>query len=172
MGLHHRLIRQFRYVIKTASLLHAALVRVRSVDRELVFEGLNEPDNRAMPVAKRDGPDAHRSPRTRLVVDRADQLDRPRVAQSCGQGAMLYAHLATDVIAVQQNVPCAGMAEHVNARVAGELFRTFTPKYNLAPQIEHAHPDLQFIEDVAINLWIGEVRHDYSLVHRLGHCRT
>jgi hypothetical protein len=60
---------------------------------------------------------------------------------------------------MQENIFRAGMAEDIDARIAGYLLRSVAPENNFLVQIKHADADLQAVEDVAVNLRILKVRH-------------
>ena len=51
------------------------------------------------------------------------------------------------------------MTEHIDARIACELFRTVAPEDDFLLQIEHAYADLQLVEDVAVHFGILKSRH-------------
>jgi hypothetical protein len=68
-------------------------------------------------------------------------------------------HFTTVEIAVEKNIFRAGVAEDVDARKAGYFFRAVTPKDYFLLQIKDADPDLQAVEDVAVNFGILKGRH-------------
>ena len=92
-------------------------------------------------------------------MNKARAFHWPGVVKRDGQGAFSDAHVATVVVAMQKNIFCAGVAEHVDPRIARDFFRAVAPEHNFFLQVKHAHADLQPIEDVAIRLGISKGWH-------------
>ena len=61
---------------------------------------------------------------------------------------------------MQKNVVRAGMAEDIDARIAGDLFGAVAPEDNFFLQVDYAHADLQAVEDGAVGLGILKSWHD------------
>jgi hypothetical protein len=59
------------------------------------------------------------------------------------------------------------VAEDIDARKACYFFRAVTPEDYFLLQIKYAHPDLQAVEDVAVNLRILKGRHGAQRVWAL-----
>jgi hypothetical protein len=57
---------------------------------------------------------------------------------------------------VQKNVLGAGVPQHIDARIPGDVFCAVAPERNLFLQINYADTDLQPVEDVAVDLGIFE----------------
>jgi len=93
------------------------------------------------------------------VVNRAGGLYRRGIVQGGCHGAFSGAGFATIVVAVQENIFGAGVPEDIDAGIARYLLRAVAPEDDFLVQIEHAHADLQAIEDVAVNLGILKSRH-------------
>jgi hypothetical protein len=68
------------------------------------------------------------------------------------------------VIAVQKNVFSARMAEDIDSRIASYFFRAVVPEDDFLLQIEHTDPDLQAIEDVAVDRGILKGRHGAAAI--------
>src|SRR5258706_16322567 len=79
--------------------------------------------------------------------------------QSGSDGTFLVAHFTTDLIAVQKNVAGTRMAQHIDSGIAGDLFSAIAPENNFVLKIEHAHADLQAVEDIAVGLGISKGWH-------------
>ncbi|MGA9510311.1 MAG: hypothetical protein WBV55_16960, partial [Candidatus Sulfotelmatobacter sp.] len=60
---------------------------------------------------------------------------------------------------MEKNIFRAGVAEDIDAGKAGYFFRTVTPEDYFLLQIKYADPDLQAVEDVAVNFRILKGRH-------------
>jgi hypothetical protein len=60
---------------------------------------------------------------------------------------------------MEKNIFRTGMAEDINAGKAGYFFRAVTPEDYFLLQIKNADPDLQAVEDVAVNFRILKRRH-------------
>ena len=60
---------------------------------------------------------------------------------------------------MEKNIFRAGVAEDIDAGKAGYFFRAVTPEDYFLLQIKYAHPDLQAVEDVAVNFRILKGRH-------------
>ena len=65
------------------------------------------------------------------------------------------------LVAMQKNVVGAGVAEDIDAGVAGDLFGAVAPEDNFFLQVEHAHADLQAVEDVAVSIGIAKGWHSW-----------
>ncbi len=81
-----------------------------------------------MLVAQGDGPGVDLSPVTGFVVNEAHGLHRLGVVQSDGEGALVHAAFTTALIAVEKNVVHAGMAQHIDTGIAGDLFGAIAPE--------------------------------------------
>src|SRR5580658_10498230 len=81
------------------------------------------------------------------------------IMQGGSHGTFSGAGFATDLVAVQENIFGAGMAEDIDAGIAGDLFGTVAPEDDFLLQIEDDDADLQAIQDVAVDLGIFKVRH-------------
>jgi len=64
------------------------------------------------------------------------------------------------LVAVLQNTLGTEVAEYVDAFIPRNVRRAITPENNFLLQIEHAHADLQAVQDVAINVRILKGWHD------------
>ena len=93
------------------------------------------------------------------MVNQAHGFHRFGIVQRGSHGTFSGAGFATIVVAMQENIIRAGMAEDIDARIACYLFRAVAPEDNFLMQIKHADADLQAIEDVAVDLRIFKVRH-------------
>jgi hypothetical protein len=81
-------------------------------------------------------------------MNEAHGFDRLGTAESGRHGAFLGAHFTTDFVAMQKNTVGAGMAQDIDARIAGDRFRAIAPENNFSLQVEHAHADLQAVKDI------------------------
>ncbi|MGC2260283.1 MAG: hypothetical protein WA594_18375 [Candidatus Sulfotelmatobacter sp.] len=61
---------------------------------------------------------------------------------------------------MEKNIFSTGVAEDVDAGEAGYFFGAITPENYFFLQIKDADPDLQAVEDVAINFRIFKGRHE------------
>ena len=57
---------------------------------------------------------------------------------------------------MQKNILGAGVPQHIDARIPGDVFCAVAPERNLFLQINYADTDLQLVEDVAVDLGIFE----------------
>src|ERR1700678_1218576 len=93
------------------------------------------------------------------MVNEAHGFQRTGVAQGGRHGAFLGTHFTTDLVAVGKDVFGAVMSERIDATIAGDLLGPVAPKDNLFLQVEHAHADLEAIENVAASFGTLEGRH-------------
>src|ERR1700719_954498 len=89
-----------------------------------------------------------------LVMDRTQSLDWLGVMKCRGQGTSAAAQGAIFLIAMQKNIFRAGVPQHVNPGISGNLLGAVAPENNLSFQIKHTDTDLEAIEYVAVNLGI------------------
>ncbi|MGA8527821.1 MAG: hypothetical protein WA654_00410 [Candidatus Sulfotelmatobacter sp.] len=94
-----------------------------------------------------------------LVVNEGDRFHGFGVVQGGGDEALLVAHFTTVPVAMQKDVVSAGVAEDIDAGVTGDVFGAVAPEDNFFLQVEHAHADLQAIEDVAVGIGIAKGWH-------------
>ena len=130
-----------------------------STEGELAFKGLDDAYQRAVFVAQRDRPGVHLSAVARFVVNKSHGFGGLGVVQGDRDRALVGTHFTAGLVAMLQNVVGAGMSQHINPRVARQLFRAVTPKDNFFLEIEHADTYLQAIEYVAANVGIVEGWH-------------
>jgi hypothetical protein len=87
-------------------------------------------------------------------------MSRNKAADSSRMaGTGVVAHFATVLVAMQKDILSAGVAEDIDARVTGDVFGAVAPEDNLFLQVEHAHADLQAVEDVAVSIGIAKGWH-------------
>jgi len=55
---------------------------------------------------------------------------------------------------MQKDVLGAGVAEDIDAGITSDVFSAIAPEDDLLLQVEHAHADLQAVEDVAVSIGI------------------
>jgi hypothetical protein len=80
------------------------------------------------------------------------------VQRGC-HGTTSGAHFTTIEIAMEKDIFRAGVAEDIDAGKAGYFFGAVTPENYFFLQIKDADPDLQAVEDVAVNFRILKGRH-------------
>jgi hypothetical protein len=93
------------------------------------------------------------------VMNEAIAFHRPAIVQGGMDRTLLHAHFATDLVAMQQDAIDAGMAQHIDSRIAGDPLGAFAPKNDVPLHIQHADADLQMVENFAVNMGILECRH-------------
>src|SRR5208282_1891529 len=93
------------------------------------------------------------------MVNKAHGLDRLRIVQGDGERTLIGTHFTAALVTVLKNVVGAGVAEHIDARVARDLLRAVAPENNLALEIENTDANLQAVEDVTVNVGVLESCH-------------
>src|SRR4029077_15157442 len=127
----------------------AAVIGVGAGYGELAFESLDDADDGTLFIAQGDCPGVDGSAMSGLVVNEAHGFDRSGGVERGRHGAFPGAHFTADLVAMQKNVFRAGMAEDIDAGVAGDLFGAIAPEDDFFLQVDYAHPDLEAVEDVA-----------------------
>ena len=94
-----------------------------------------------------------------LVVNEGDRFHGFGVVQGVGDEALLVAHFTTVPVAMQKDVVGAGVAEDIDAGVTGDCSAPSLQKTIFCLQVEHAHADLESIEDVAVGIGIAKGWH-------------
>ena len=164
MRLGHGVVGQFGCVIERAAFLEGAIIGAGALYGELAFEGLDDGDDGAMLVAQGNSAGVNGSPMAGAVTNLAEGLDGFAIVKGRRHGAFPGTGFAIILVAMQENIFGARMAEDIDARVSGDLFGTITPENNFLMQIEHDDADLESIEDVTVNLRIFKVRHGASAI--------
>src|SRR5208282_676286 len=144
----------FGRAIQAAALLQAPVVRAGAISRKFAFKSLDDADYGAMLVPQRDCPSVNRGPVSGSVMDKAHRLHGDSIVECGGQRAASRAHFAAFLVAMEKNILRAGVPENIDSRVTRDLFGSIAPENNFPVQIENADPDLQPVEDVAVNLGI------------------
>jgi hypothetical protein len=73
--------------------------------------------------------------------------------------AILHAHFATDLVAMQQDAFDAGVSQHLDSRITGDPLGPLAPKNDFSLHIQHADADLQVVENFSVDLGILESWH-------------
>src|SRR5271166_4321772 len=92
-------------------------------------------------------------------MNEAHGLHRLGIVQGDCDGTLVNAHLTAGMVAVLKDVVGAGVTQHIDARIAGELLGAVAPEDDFSLQIEDAHADLEGIEYSPIRVWILESWH-------------
>ena len=73
-----------------------------------------------------------------------------------------HIHIVDKVVYVNGKALTEPYTQHIDPRISGDVFRAIAPENNFLLQIEHTHPDLQTVKDVAVDIGILKCRHDDS----------
>src|SRR6202522_2349659 len=143
VGVHDGLVGQSGKVVDAAASAHGLVVGIGPGHGELAFEGLNDADDGAATVTQWDGPGVHRFAMAGAVMNEAGSFHRFAVGNGGVERTFFHAHFAAHLIAVQKNVVAAGVAEHVDAGVAGDFFRAVAPEDDFSLQVDDTDADLK-----------------------------
>ena len=99
---------------------------------------------------------------SRPVMNKTIAFHGLAVIKGGADWTLLYAHLAAGLIAMEKDAVDARVAQYIHPRITGNTFSPFAPEHYFLLQIENADPDLQGVENFAINLGILKCWHGFA----------
>src|SRR5271169_496883 len=118
------------------------------------FECFDGADDRSVLVVHWDGADADRDFVSRFVVQKPDGLGGVRGLDGEGDWTILSTEFTTRLIAVQQTLRDAGVANDFVAQMAGDALGSVAPEDDLLLHVDDAQAARQAFQNAATNVGI------------------